>query len=139
MAKVLCLIVIFVAVLISWPAPVLYGIATVNTSDPNITGTRCYTEDKELYDTYQGFFNGILILIVMICFFVLVVLYTLTWRAIVKQSRLNQPKINERPQRSLYKEEGIPNIQLMNFHTQTPYRKIIRIQMKTQLESYRFL
>ncbi|XP_060553019.1 uncharacterized protein LOC132714232 [Ruditapes philippinarum] len=115
MAKVLCLIVIFVAVLISWPAPVLYGIATVNTSDPNITGTRCYTEDKELYDTYQGFFNGLLILVVMICFFVLVVLYTLTWRAIVKQSRLNQPKINERPQRSLYKEEGIPNDTINEF------------------------
>jgi hypothetical protein len=51
----------------------------------------------------------------MICFFVLVVLYTLTWRAIVKQSRLNQPKINERPQRSLYKEEGIPNDTINEF------------------------
>lgn len=68
----------------SWPAPVLYGVATVPTPDPNINGTRCYTENRANFDKLQGYFNAALVLIVLISFIVLVVLYCLIWRVIVK-------------------------------------------------------
>lgn len=72
----------------SWPAPILYGIAEVQTSDPNITGSRCYTENEENYPKYQLFFNFWLIFILGTSFCVLVVLYTLIWRVIMRRSRM---------------------------------------------------
>ncbi|XP_053374019.1 5-hydroxytryptamine receptor-like [Mercenaria mercenaria] len=113
MAKMLCLLVLFIALLISWPAPVLYGLATVQTSDPNINGTRCYTEDKENFAKYQGYFNALLILIVVVCFIVLVVLYTLIWRVIVKHSGQKGQAITDRP------EESSSNVQVTNNTTDT--------------------
>lgn len=83
-AKILCLVVMCIALLMSWPAPVLYGVATVPTSDPNINGTRCYTENRPNFDKLQGYFNAGLVLIVLISFVVLVVLYCLIWRVIAK-------------------------------------------------------
>ena len=107
MAKLLCLLVIFTSLCISWPAPVLFGIVSVKTSDPHINGTRCCTEDSENFQAYQSIFNGILILIIIICFIFLVVLYTLTWRVIVKQSRLTHQNFVEQPKECLQQGEDI--------------------------------
>lgn len=83
-SKALCGIVMAVSLLTSWPAPVLYGHATVETRVKNVTGVRCYTEDKFKKTKYQAYFNAILILIVFGVFFVLTVLYIIIGRQILK-------------------------------------------------------
>ncbi|KAL4237698.1 hypothetical protein ACF0H5_002413 [Mactra antiquata] len=84
-ASLLCGLMLFVAMLLSWPAPILFGIRRVETGT-NLTGTRCWTEDKPNYDDLQAYFNVVLILCVFIVFVVLVVLYTLIGRVISKQN-----------------------------------------------------
>lgn len=76
---------LFVALLMSWPAPILYGIVHIETEN-NRTVARCWTEDVPNYDKYQGYFNNFLVLVVMVTFFTLIVLYTLIGRAISKHS-----------------------------------------------------
>ncbi|KAH3851334.1 hypothetical protein DPMN_093814 [Dreissena polymorpha] len=57
-AKVSCLEVIGFSLLLTWPAPVLYGQEIVMTSHKNITGTRCYEENKFRGTKYMAYFNG---------------------------------------------------------------------------------
>lgn len=85
-AKGLCLLVFGIALILSWPAPVLYGGATVNTTQQNITGTRCYTEDKFVNTKYQAYFNAMLILIVFGIFIILIVIYSFIGRIISKHN-----------------------------------------------------
>jgi hypothetical protein len=56
----------------------------VNTTNPNITGIRCFTEDKFKKTKYQAYFNAVLILVVFGVFGLLVVLYSLIGRTIKK-------------------------------------------------------
>ncbi|KAH3851344.1 hypothetical protein DPMN_093824 [Dreissena polymorpha] len=85
-AKVSCLVVIGFSILLSWPAPVLYGQDIVMTSYENITGTRCYEENKFRGTKYMAYFNELLILVFFVALVVLVVLYSLIWRVIRKHS-----------------------------------------------------
>lgn len=85
-AKYVCCLVMIVSLMLTWPAPVLYGIADVSTGT-NLTGSRCWTEDKPNYDIYQAYFNIILITVVFVVFIVLVVLYFFIGRVIVRHSR----------------------------------------------------
>lgn len=82
LAKLLVIVVLLAALFMSWPAPILYGASTVQTTNPNINGTRCYTEDKHNFSKYQAYFNEFLIFIVFAAFIVLTVLYVLIWRVI---------------------------------------------------------
>ncbi|KAL4237562.1 hypothetical protein ACF0H5_002276 [Mactra antiquata] len=75
---------LFVALLLSWPAPILFGIRRVETGT-NLTGARCWAEDKPNYDNLQIYFNVVLIVCVFIVFVVLVVLYTLIGKVVSKQ------------------------------------------------------
>ncbi|KAL4237564.1 hypothetical protein ACF0H5_002278 [Mactra antiquata] len=84
-AAILCCVVLFIALLMAWPAPVLYGIAHVKT-EGNLTGTRCWTEDKPNFDKLQGYFNAVLVLIVLVTLTILVVLYSLIGRVISKHT-----------------------------------------------------
>lgn len=86
-AKYLCLVALGISLLLSWPAPVLYGHSTVNTTNPNITGVRCFTEDKFKDTPYQAYFNYVLVFVVFTMFSILVVLYTLIARAITKHTK----------------------------------------------------
>lgn len=83
-AKVMCGVIMGVSLLTSWPAPILYGHATVETRVKNVTGVRCYTDDKFKDTKYQAYFNAVLILIVFGVFFVLTVLYIIIGRQILK-------------------------------------------------------
>lgn len=76
------------SLVISWPAPVLYGHSSVNTTNPNITGVRCYTQDVFKDTKYQTFFNAVLILVVFGVLGVLVVMYSLIGKAISKHVTL---------------------------------------------------
>jgi len=84
MAKLLCMMCLVISLILSWPAPVLYGHSSVNTTNPNITGVRCFTEDKFKETKYQAYFNAVLILVVFGVFGLLVVLYSLIGRTIKK-------------------------------------------------------
>ena len=64
------------AVLISWPAPILYGHSSVNTTNPNITGTRCFTDDRYKDTKYQAYFNYVLILMFLVMSTILAILYS---------------------------------------------------------------
>ena len=86
LTKLMCLLCLIISVVISWPIPVLYGHSSVNTTNPNITGVQCYTEDKFKKTKYQAHFNQVLIMIVLCNFCVLVVLYSLIGRKIMKQA-----------------------------------------------------
>lgn len=86
-AKYLCLISLGTAVLISWPAPILYGHSSVNTTNPNITGTRCFTDDRYKDTKYQAYFNYVLILVFVIMSILLVILYSLIAGAISRHNK----------------------------------------------------
>lgn len=87
-AKVTCFLVLLLGILMSWPAPILFGITNVQTSDPNINGSRCYTESIENVAKYQGLFNTWLIVVIAVSFCILVIMYTLIWREIMRRTRL---------------------------------------------------
>ena len=84
MAKSLCMVCLSISLVLSWPAAVLYGHSSVNTTNLNITGVRCFTEDKFKQTNYQAYFNIVLILVVLGLFGLLVVLYSLIGRTIKK-------------------------------------------------------
>ncbi|WAR19364.1 OX2R-like protein [Mya arenaria] len=85
-AKISCAVVLGVSLLISWPAPVLYGRDTIVTSDVNINGTRCYEEDRFHGTKYMAYFNALLILVFFSALIILAVLYSLIWRKIKNHS-----------------------------------------------------
>ncbi|CAG2201196.1 CCKAR [Mytilus edulis] len=76
-----------VCLVFTWPAPVLYGYSTVNTTNPNVTGIRCFTEDIYKDTDYQAYFNVILILVMFGMFVVLVVLYALIAKTILENDK----------------------------------------------------
>ena len=91
MAKLLCLMFLIISLVLSRPAPVLYGHNSVTTTNPNITGVRCFTEDKFKETKYQAYFNAALILVALGFFGLLVVLYSLIGRTIRNTSALEAP------------------------------------------------
>ncbi|XP_063422830.1 growth hormone secretagogue receptor type 1-like [Mytilus trossulus] len=90
-AKVLILFCLGTSMVLSWPAPVLYGHSSVNTTNPNITGVRCFTEDQFNNTKFQAYFNAVLILLVFVVFGILLVLYSLIGRVISKHTTFKVP------------------------------------------------
>ncbi|XP_063422829.1 growth hormone secretagogue receptor type 1-like [Mytilus trossulus] len=85
-AKVLILVCLGTSMVLSWPAPVLYGHSSINTTNPNITGVRCFTEDQFKTTKFQAYFNAVLILVVFGVFGILLVMYSLIGRVISKHT-----------------------------------------------------
>ncbi|XP_076093462.1 putative G-protein coupled receptor 34 [Mytilus galloprovincialis] len=85
-AKVLILVCLGTSMVLSWPAPVLYGHSSINTTNPNITGVRCFTEDQFKNTKFQAYFNAVLILVVFGVFGILLVMYSLIGRVISKHT-----------------------------------------------------
>ncbi|KAK3578428.1 hypothetical protein CHS0354_035632 [Potamilus streckersoni] len=83
-AKVSCGIAISIGFAISWPAPILYGYSAEHTGVGNITGVRCWTEERFKKTKYQAYFNFILMFIVFGTFAVLCVLYSMIGAKIFK-------------------------------------------------------
>ena len=59
-AKLLCFMNVVVALILSWPAPFLYGMREIETGVPGIHGYRCFTELKYEQKKYQIYFNALL-------------------------------------------------------------------------------
>lgn len=84
LAKVSCGIAMSIGFAISWPAPVLYGYSAEHTGIGNITGVRCWTEERFKKTKYQAYFNFLLMFIVFGSFAVLCVLYAMIGAKIFK-------------------------------------------------------
>ncbi|KAK3578938.1 hypothetical protein CHS0354_035570 [Potamilus streckersoni] len=83
-AKISCGIAMAVGLGISWPAPVLYGYSIQNTNVRNITGVRCWTENRFKDTYYHVYFNLVLMFIVCGSFTVLCVLYAMIGAQILR-------------------------------------------------------
>ncbi|KAL3891643.1 hypothetical protein ACJMK2_003895 [Sinanodonta woodiana] len=83
-AKISCGIAMSIGFAISWPAPVLYGYSEEHTGIGNITGVRCWTEERFKKTKYQAYFNFLLMFIVFGTFAILCVLYALIGAKIFK-------------------------------------------------------
>lgn len=59
-AKLLCFMNVVVALLLSWPAPFLYGMRDIETGVPGLHGYRCFTELKYEEKKYQIYYNALL-------------------------------------------------------------------------------
>lgn len=86
-AKILCFVCVLVACALSWPAPILYGLATVPTGIPGIIGTRCFTEDVYSKTPYQGIFNLVLGGYFIVLSLLLVIMYIRIGRQIQRSQR----------------------------------------------------
>lgn len=74
----MCLATVIVSVILTWPAPILFGRGTTETGIPGLTGYRCYDGDNNSALTLklQKYFQGILVLFFFVVMFVLLVLFT---------------------------------------------------------------
>lgn len=73
--KMLCMIVLFVTLCVTWPVPVLYGNSTVHTGIAGITGTRCFTLDEFKDTNYQAQYNALLTVVFIVITLILAILY----------------------------------------------------------------
>lgn len=104
--KLLCLGSLFVALLITWPAPILWGLSTVQSGIPGITGKRCFTSDdfKSSAINFQGLYNATLILFYFIVSSTLIIIYIHIGRYIRKN---NEFRDAQRRMSIKYEEEAV--------------------------------
>lgn len=81
-AKILCCGCLLLAVVFSWPAPVLYGKEIVISTDYNISGARCGQEIKFSDTRFMMYFNFVCISVVLASFVFLVCIYSAVWKVI---------------------------------------------------------
>jgi len=85
-SKIACGISLIIAVVLSWPAFVLYGRSTYMLSIDGIHGITCFTEDQYRDTNYQIYFMAGLFLLTGIAGVILILLYISIQRAISKQN-----------------------------------------------------
>lgn len=75
--KLLCLGSLIIAAVLSWPAPILWGLSHVESGVQGIQGRRCFTEDKfkENGINFQGLYNCCLIVFYFIVSSTLIGIY----------------------------------------------------------------
>ncbi|XP_076082920.1 trace amine-associated receptor 4-like isoform X2 [Mytilus galloprovincialis] len=100
--KLLCVGSLVVGALLTWPAPILWGLSTVQSGIPGVTGQRCFTSDnfKSYKINFQGLYNATLILFYFIVSGTLVVIYI----HIGKNIRINN-KFRDTQRRNTLKSE----------------------------------
>ncbi|XP_060066311.1 cholecystokinin receptor type A-like [Ylistrum balloti] len=84
-AKVTSVLALGLAILLSWPAAILYGFSTVDTGYRNLKGAACYINDAFITTKYTTYYNAVIILIIIIANIVLIVLYIKVVRRIYQQ------------------------------------------------------
>ncbi|XP_048762710.1 trace amine-associated receptor 3-like [Ostrea edulis] len=78
----ICMAGLVFGLVFAWPAPVLYGGSSVNLPVNNLTGHRCYIEDKFKHTSYTAVFNIVLTSLFFLIFTILITLYHFIWRAV---------------------------------------------------------
>lgn len=104
--KLLCLGSLLVGSLLTWPAPILWGLSTVESGIPGITGKRCFTSDdfKTTAINFQGLYNATLILFYFLVSSTLIIIYIHIGRYIRKN---NEFRDAQRRMSVKYEEEAV--------------------------------
>ena len=113
LAKLICVIIICVAAILSSPAFFLFGHNTFSTKLDNVTGSHCSTDDKFVAMAYPTIFNLVLITLATIGFIVIAVLYTLINRVIWNRGRqeyVQKTKANKTGKQSYSTAEAILSV-----------------------------
>ncbi|OWF39389.1 cholecystokinin receptor type A-like [Mizuhopecten yessoensis] len=84
-AKVTSFLALLLALLLSWPAAILYGYSTVDTGYPDLMGATCYIDDKFIKTKYTTYYNAVIILVIIIANIALIVLYIKVVRRVYQQ------------------------------------------------------
>ncbi|KAL3858403.1 hypothetical protein ACJMK2_012994 [Sinanodonta woodiana] len=88
MSKYLCSLCIFLGVLLSWPAAVIYGNKTIKTSVERIVGTECSVNDDFADTKYPTYFYIFLIFIFFAALITLSFVYALIGKQIFRMKKL---------------------------------------------------
>ena len=74
----MCLATVIISVILTWPAPILFGRGQTKTGIPGLIGYRCYKGDgdSELTLKLQNYFQAILVVFFFVVLIVLFILYT---------------------------------------------------------------
>ncbi|XP_062603587.1 beta-2 adrenergic receptor-like [Saccostrea cucullata] len=78
----ICLAGLFSGLVFAWPAPILYGGRNVPLPVNNLTGHRCYIEDKFKNTPFTAVFNVILTSLFILILTTLVILYHFIWKVV---------------------------------------------------------
>ena len=81
-AKVMCLLSLIVALSLSWPAPILFGINSEPTGIPGLRGRRCLTEDRFVKSREIIIFNLAHLVYFLVVTALLLIVYSLIARII---------------------------------------------------------
>ena len=102
-AKVMCLLSLIVALTLSWPAPILFGINSEPTGIPGLRGRRCLTEDRFVKSREIIIFNLAHFVYFLVVTALLLIVYSLiariiwihgTFRNTFQQSSVNSDIFN---------------------------------------------
>ncbi|VDI05910.1 blast:Neuromedin-U receptor 2 [Mytilus galloprovincialis] len=91
----LCIGSLVVAAILSWPAPILWGLSTVETGVPGFEGKRCFTDDsfRDSKINLQAIYNACLILFYFLVSGTLIVIYIYIGKNIRKQYKFRGEQI----------------------------------------------
>ncbi|KAL3858405.1 hypothetical protein ACJMK2_013142 [Sinanodonta woodiana] len=88
MSKYLCVLGIFLGILLSWPAAVMYGNRTFKTGVDGIVGTECNVNDDFADTKYPAYFNIFLIFVFFATLISLSVVYALIGKQIFRMKKI---------------------------------------------------
>lgn len=74
-SKLMCVATVVVALILTWPAPLVFGNGKTETGIPGFTGIRCYLEDASM-TKLQQYYQVLLVVFFFAVMIVLLVLYT---------------------------------------------------------------
>ncbi|KAL3858393.1 hypothetical protein ACJMK2_012984 [Sinanodonta woodiana] len=88
MSKYLCVLGIFLGILLSWPATVIYGNRTFKTGVDGIVGTECSVNDDFADTKYPAYFYIFLIFVFLATLIALSVVYALIGKQIFRMKKI---------------------------------------------------
>lgn len=74
-SRLMCTATVIVSLILTWPAPIVFGNGKTETGIPGLTGLRCYLEDESIVKIQQ-YYQTLLVLIFFIVMLVLFILYS---------------------------------------------------------------
>ncbi|KAK3599657.1 hypothetical protein CHS0354_029120 [Potamilus streckersoni] len=82
-----CVIAILCSLVVTWPYILMYGQSSIRAGERNITGSQCFFDDSYSGTPFPTVYTGFTLLIFVIVTLVLIVLYIVIWRAVIKQEK----------------------------------------------------
>ncbi|KAK3599660.1 hypothetical protein CHS0354_029123 [Potamilus streckersoni] len=82
-----CVIAVSCSLVVASPYTLLYGQSTIRTGVGNITGSQCFFDERYAYTLFPILYIGFKLLLFVIVTLVLIVLYIIIWRAVIKHEK----------------------------------------------------